>query len=136
MKPYSLDLRERIVAAVEAGRPKSVVARGLQVGRATVDRYVRLRRAGGDLRPKTSPGGPRLIGPDQHAALTAQVEATPDATLAEHSTVWEATQGVRVSRDTMRRAIARRGWRRKKRRWVPANRIQSPEPPGGRRTPG
>ena len=130
MRAYSLDLRERIVAAVEAGQPKSAVARLLGVGRATVDRYVRQQRATGDLRPKPIPGARPLIGTDQHAALIAQLEAAPDATLAEHCGTWESAQGVRVSIDTMRRAIARVRWRRKKRRSSRASRIRSPGRPG------
>ncbi len=130
MRAYSLDLRERIVAAVDAGQPKSAVARLLGVGRATVDRYVRQQRATGDLRPQPIPGARPLIGTAQHAALVAQLEAVPDATLAEHCATWEQTQGVRVSIDTMRRAIARVKWRRKKRRSRPASRTQSRGRPG------
>lgn len=115
MKAYSMDLRERIVQAVESGQPKSVMARLLDVGRATVDRYVRQYRATGDLRPKPHLGGEPRIRPEQYPALVAQLEAAPDATLAEHCATWERTQQVRVSVATMRRAIARVDWRLKKR---------------------
>ncbi len=122
MRAYSVDLRERIVAAVSRGQPKSVVAQQFGVGRATVARYVRQHQTTGDLRPKPIPGAQPLIGTDQHAALTAQLAAHPDSTLAEHCTTWEQTQGVWVSIDTMRRAIARVHWRRKKRPSLPASR--------------
>lgn len=115
MRAYSVDLRERIVAAVSRGQPKSRVAQQFGVGRATVDRYVRQQQATGDLRPKPIPGARPLIGTDHQEALSAQVAAHPDGTLAEHCTTWEQTQGVRVSIDTMRRALARVQWRRKKR---------------------
>ncbi len=115
MRAYSIDLREKIVQAVESGRPKTVVAELFGVGRATVDRYVRQHRATGDLRPKRHRGAVPLIRPEQYPALIAQVQATPDATLAEHCETWERTQGVRVSIDTMRRALLRIDWRRKKR---------------------
>src|SRR3712207_7797784 len=39
MKPYSLDLREKIVESVKKGVPKSETARRFGVDRATVKRY-------------------------------------------------------------------------------------------------
>lgn len=114
MKAYSIDLRERIVHAVGTGQPKSVVARLLGVAWATVDRYVRQHRATGDLSPKPRPGATPRIRPEQYPTLVAQLEAAPDATLAEHCETWERTQHVRVSVETMRRTIARVDWRLKK----------------------
>jgi len=130
MKAYSIDLREKIVQAVESGQPKSFVARLLNVGRATVDRYVRQQRASGDLRPKPHLGAVPLMGPEQYPALVAQLEATPDATLAEHCETWERTQGVRVSIDTMRRAVLRVDWRLKKRPLRQASKTQLHGPSG------
>jgi transposase len=123
MKAYSVDLRERIVQAVAAGTPLSVVARTFSVGRATVVRYVE-REERGALAPRRSPGRPPTLGPDQADALRSQVAARPDATLAEHVEAWAQTQGVRVSVATMQRAIARLGWTRKKRRSTPASVIR------------
>ena len=40
MKAYSIDLRERIVRAVEAGKAKSEVARLFDVNVSTVKRYL------------------------------------------------------------------------------------------------
>ena len=116
MRAYSLDLRERIVRAVEAGAPQSVVARAFGVGRATVERYVRLGREAGGLAPKPIPGRPPAIGPAEWAALEAQLGAAPDATLAEHCATWERERGERLSPSAMHRALARLGVTRKKRR--------------------
>ena len=49
MKAYSEDLRLRAVAAVDGGMPRSEAARVFGVGRATVERYLVLRRATGGL---------------------------------------------------------------------------------------
>ena len=113
MRPYSLDLRQRIVRAVDAGMSQGAVAGTFGVGRATVQRYVAQRRRRGALAPRPFPGRAPRIGPAQAAALRAQVEAAPDATLAEHCDRWAGDHGVRVSVATMQRALARLAWTRK-----------------------
>jgi len=50
-QPLSLDLRQRIVAAVHAGESKAAVARRFDVCRRTVTNYARLEAAGA-LEPK------------------------------------------------------------------------------------
>src|SRR5829696_2283912 len=114
MKAYSLDLRERVVAAVAAGQSRQDGARRFAVGRSTVQRWVVQQATAGSLTPKQSPGRRRKIGRTDEPALNAQVGATPDATLAEHCAAWEAHRGVRVSVTTMHHALDRLGWRRKK----------------------
>jgi transposase len=116
MKAYSLDLRERIVAAVAEGVSKAEAARRFSVDLSTVKRYVR-RAAAGILAPRRSPGRPRRIGPEQEPALVAQVERRADADLAEHCRAWAAEQGAAVSRATMSRALARAGLARKNLGW-------------------
>ena len=118
MRPYSLDLRERIVRAVDAGQAQAAVAETFGVGRATVQRYVAQRRQRGSLAPRPFPGRAPRIGPTQAAVLQAQLDAAPDATLAEHCDRWAGGHGVRVSVATMQRAITRLGWTRKKTRPV------------------
>jgi transposase len=121
MKAYSQDLRERIVQAVEHGMTKSGAARTFAVSLATVKNYARQLELTGSLAPKPIPGRPRTIPPDLDPALTAELRATPDATMAELVTRWQAARGVSVSVATMGRAIQRLQWTRKKRRWVPAS---------------
>ena len=105
MKAYPVELRTRIVRAVEGGRPRGAAARLFAVSPRTIARYVAQRRQGHDLTPGRSPGRPATIGPDQAGALRAQVAAHPDATLAAHCAAWERAQGGRVSVATMSRAI-------------------------------
>jgi transposase len=125
MKAYSPDLRSRIMAAVDAGEPKAQVARRFGVSRATVKRYVVLRRTTGSITPRLRPGTrPRLSREYDHA-LWAQLEAHADAVLEEHCRLWAESQGMEVSTATMCRAIQRLGWTRKKRRWVPPS-VTSP----------
>jgi transposase len=119
MKAYSIDLRERIVRAVERGMAKSQAARTFAVSLATVKNYVRQWQTTGSLAPKPIPGRPRAIPRARDAALVAQLRATPDATLQELVAAWEAARGAAVSVATMARAIRRVRWTRKKRRWAP-----------------
>ncbi len=116
MKAYSLDLRERILMAVDAGTPKSEVARTFRVHYTTVQRYVAQRRDTGSLAPKPHRHRAPLIKPEQYETLRGQLEAAPDAILAEHCETWERTQGVHLAPSTMHRTLARLGWTRKKRR--------------------
>lgn len=44
MRGYSLDLRERVVAAVDAGMPRTEAARLFKVAKVTIDRYLKQRR--------------------------------------------------------------------------------------------
>ena len=84
------------------------------VSRSTIKRYLKLRRETGDVKPKAIPGRPSKKGAALHAELLPQLEAHPDATLAEHYQWWEATHGVPVSSATMSRAMKRLNWTRKK----------------------
>jgi transposase len=115
MKAYSPDLRQRILAAVQAGDSKSAVARRFCVERSTVHRYLRQWERTGSLAPRPIPGDTPAIAPAQYPALLAQLRAMPDATLAEHCGQWEQAHGVRLSVSTMSRAQRRAGWTRKKR---------------------
>jgi transposase len=121
MSAYSIDLRRRVLAAVDAGMPRHAVVRTFQVSLATLKRYLKQRRDTGDLTPKLPPGRPAHKGPALRAGLAALLAADPDATLPELCDRWETAHGVRVSTATMSRAIAHLGWTRKKRRWVPAS---------------
>jgi transposase len=117
MKAYSEDLRLRIIAAVDGGMSRSEAARLFGVGRATVKRYLALRRETGALAPRPRRGPPPLKTAALAAALPARLASHPDATLAEHCAWYEETSGVRVADTTMSRVIFKHlGWTRKKSR--------------------
>ncbi len=105
MKAYPVELRDRLVRAVEGGMAQTEVARVFAVSPRTIRRSLAQHRAGGDLTPGQSPGRPPRIGPDQADALRAQVATHPDATLADHCRLWADKRGVAVSVATMSRAI-------------------------------
>ena len=106
----------RVLAAVDGGLPRAEAARRFGVSLPTIKRYLKLRRATGGLAPRPRHGQPSRKAAALPAGLLPQLEAHPDATLAEHCARWEERTGVRVSPATMSRVIRNdRGWTRKKR---------------------
>src|SRR5260370_3533625 len=114
MKAYSLDLRERVLRAVDHGYQRADIIKLFGGSRATIKRYLKRRRETGQVGRKPIPGRPPKKGAPLQAGLVAQLEAHPDATLEMHCQFWEQTSGVRVSPSTMSRAIRRIGWTRKR----------------------
>jgi transposase len=133
MKAYSLDLRTRVIAAVEAGMAWQDIVAVFGISRATLNRYRQRLRVTGDLAPGRSPGRPRAIPPGQEPALARQLAASPDASLAQHAQQWAADQGAVVSPSALRRAILRLDWTRKKSPSPPANATRAPAGSGARR---
>src|ERR1700704_4502630 len=63
MKPYSQDLRERVVKAVDEGLSRGEIVKLFGVSEATIKRYLKQRRETGNLAPKPIPGyPPRKVG--------------------------------------------------------------------------
>jgi transposase len=115
MKAYSTDLRVRVLSALDGGMPRADAVRIFQVSLGSIKRWLRLRRTSGDLTPQRPCGRATSITPDQQAHLLAQLDAAPDASLAEHAAQWNADHGTSLSPWTIGRAIRRLGWSRKKR---------------------
>ena len=127
MRAYSLDLRQRVLAALERGMSRQQVVITFGVSLATLKRWLTLQRTAASLTPKASPGRRRTIAVAQQSALWAQLEADPDATLAQHTQRWNTAHSVALSSRTLSRAIQRLGWTRKKRRWEPPSATSRPE---------
>lgn len=114
-KAYSVDLRERVLHAVDGGRPLREVSQTFRVSVPSIIRWKARRRALGHVQPSQAPGLSRhLVAADQER-LQSQLEAQPDATLAAHCRKWQEQTGQSLSVPTMWRSIARLGWTRKKR---------------------
>ena len=80
MKPYSLDLRERVVRAVNDGKRHSEIAEMFRIGVATVRRWVKLSK-NGLLKPKV----PIVTRPRKvdYMMVKQWVNNNPDKTLKE-----------------------------------------------------
>ncbi len=81
MKPYSIDLRERVMAAYDAGRQTREVAKTYNVSPAWARRLKQHKRERGDIIPRIGGGGqtPKV----DPVRLSQLVNQKPDATLAE-----------------------------------------------------
>ena len=130
MKAYSIDMRERVLQAIDKGYPRAEIIRLFGISRSTIKRYLKQRRETGEITVRPIPGRPSKKFAPLQAGLAAQLQAHPDVTLEIHCQIWEQEHGLRVSTTTMGRAIRRIGWTRKKRRWVPLNATKRHEPPG------
>ena len=117
MKPYSEDLRLRIVRAVRGGTPKSTAARLFDVSLSSVKRYLRIAEQGASLAPKK--GGGRSPKTDQTAEklLQEDVAERPAATVSERRRFLEHTTGKALSDSTVKRLLKRLGFSRKNELW-------------------
>ncbi len=102
MRAYSMDLRERVVAAVDRGMTQEQAAVTFGVSVNTVGRYLTRRRNTGSLAPTAYRHGPR---PEKRQRLQAWLQVAADATLTEHAAAFTAEEGLVVSLATMSRAI-------------------------------
>src|SRR5918995_4989965 len=114
MKPYSEDLRRRVVGAVERGMRRVEAVETFAVSLPTIKRWLKQRRETGDLAPKPIPGPPAIKRDALLEALPARLTEQADATLEEHCSWWHEQSGVAVSTATMSRAITALEWTRKK----------------------
>ncbi len=117
---HSLDLRRRVVRAVEAGASCRQAAHRFEVGVSSAIRWVAQSRETGDIAPKPG-GGPRrpsLIEP--HGDLIMEwIEVEPDLTLPEIAAKLEGAVGYHPPRSVVHEFFKRRGVTRKKRRRTP-----------------
>ena len=82
-KPYSDDLRERVVAAIEAGHTRVKVAELYNMALSTVGGFIKRKRETGSVSPDKF-GGYKTFSLEPHTYLVEELVAEqPDSTLAE-----------------------------------------------------
>lgn len=106
MKPYSKDLRLRVLSAVDAGKPRQELAQTFSVSMPTIKRWLKRRRETGDVEPRAIPGRPSRKGVMLKEWLPRHLEANDDLTLQEHREAFEGEFEQAVSTSTVGRAIA------------------------------
>ena len=138
-KPYSLELRERVVAAVVVEElPQQEAARLFGVGLASLERWLARWRLGeslGAIEPVNS-GRPPLLDQGAYVRLEAQLAAAPDARLSDQVRAWQEATGQHLSAPTLWRALRLLGQTRKKSTSSMPDAMKPSGPPGKKRTRG
>ena len=126
-RPYSLDLRERVVALYAQGElTQQQIADQLDLGIATVGRWVRRDRRDGTPAAHPSGRGPApRIGDREWAWIEGLLRERPDLSMQEVAWELEERHGFKVSRSTVQKAAQARGWAPKKRRSAPRSRTKT-----------
>lgn len=122
--PYSLDLRQKAVEAVDRGEPKSHVCKTLNISRNTLDLWLKRREETGSVAPET----PQRRGPtpkiDDLAAFEAFAKTHGHLSQQEMAQQWPTP----VSRILIGQALRKINFTRKKNRIGIGNAMSKNEP--------
>ncbi len=127
-RPYSMDLRQRVIAACEAGgRTRCEIARQYQISEATLYEWLQRRNYRRLPAPEPHAGG-RTSHLDE-AVLRELVDEQNDATLAEYAQRLAERTGRLYSVSMLSRVLKRMKLSRKGRRYAPASTPSRRSPP-------
>ncbi len=116
MKPYSQDLRDRVLATVkETNLSQAKIAQSFKISPATLEKWLRRQRETG-MCTALPHGGPTRTLAKCEAFIRAQVKKQPDSTLEELCTRVAQAKGVASSPSMMCRELQRLQLPRKKSR--------------------
>lgn len=122
MRPYSMDLRTRVLADCDAGMRTGLVAQKYTVSTAWVRRLVQRRRQTGEIQPRKGRPGPRPQLFSHQESLRDLAHAEPDLSAAEY----RDRLGVNCSVLTVWRALRQLGLTFKKKSSMPrSSRVQT-----------
>ena len=109
--PYSYDLRQKAIAAVERGEGKSQVSRMFNISRNTLDLWLKRKAETGDVEalPNRPPGNNHKITDWEQFRAFAKTHG--DKTQVEMAQLWQGD----ISERTISRALQKIGFTRKKR---------------------
>lgn len=120
-RAFRMDLRRRVVAAIDGGLSTRAAARRFAIGIATAGAWHRLWRRTGDVRPGRQ-GQPKRSKLDPHEAfILSLVEETRDIALAEIAERLAEARGVSVCPATVWYFLDKRGITYKKRQRMPVS---------------
>ena len=114
-RPLSLDLRRRVIEAIQAGMSCRAAAERFGIAPSAVVKWRRLWLVMGSVAPRTQ-GGDLRSGRIEAVGDTilAMVDGSPDITLAEIAARLERDHGHRFAPSTAHRFFRRHGWSYKK----------------------
>ena len=128
-RPYSQDLRDRVVTSVAGGRSRRATATIFSVSVATVVRWSQRFRTTGSAAALAMGGRRPHCLANKHEWLLARIAEKPDLTLRAIRAEL-AADGVKVSYGAVWAFFAREGITFKKRACTPASRIAPTSPAG------
>ena len=128
MRAYSLDLRQRVVDALQSGQSRPQVSERFGVSLATIDRLARQWRQTQDLSPRPIPGRSRSITEAERETLQSLIATEKDPTLASLARTLEEQTGKKVSKSALQRNLVWLGYSYKKSPGSLPSEIQGSEP--------
>lgn len=122
-RPFSLDLRQRVIDAINAGQSCRAAATRFGIAPSAAVKWHRLWRETGSVAPRAQGGDKRsnrieALGP----AIFAMLEEAVHITLAEIAERLEREHEQRFAPSTVHRFFRRHGWTFKKNRVTPPSR--------------
>lgn len=116
-RPLSMDLRTRLVSAVEGGMTRRSAAKRYGVAPSTAIKWVDQWRRTGEVRPLRQGGDRRSQRLEAHAEeILGLVEETPDITLGELAEHLAEEHGLKAAQSSIWRLLDRHGMTFKKNR--------------------
>jgi len=116
MRPYSLDLRQKIFETYQAGGiSQRQLAKQFRVALSFIEKLLKQERETGSIAPKVRTlQTPTKLNDAQLETLATLVSANNDATLAELQEKLKQATGVTIGRSTMDRMLRKLNLTRKK----------------------
>ena len=121
MKPYSQDLRERAIAALEAGKTQAEVAAQFQIHKSTLEKWWYRWRDTGSCAAWPAASGPKRTLQAAERFIRDEVKKQPDLTLVELCERVQEAKGLVASPSMMCRELKILKLPRKKSRSMTAN---------------
>jgi transposase len=121
--PYSYDLREKAVKAIDRGEKKSHVCRTLNISRNTLDIWLKLRKETGTVAAKTNYHRGPKPKIDDLTAFKEFAQKYGHLTQEQMARKWQQP----VSKTRIGQALKRIGWTRKKKLMAMEKEMKKPE---------
>ena len=105
MKPYSQDLRERAIAALEVGKTQAEVAMQFDIHKSTLEKWWYRWRDTGSCAALPVHAGPKRKLQAAESTIRAEVKKHPDVSLAELCERVQEAKGIQASPSMMCREL-------------------------------
>ena len=112
-KAYSVDLRLRVLAALDGGLSKTQAHKTFQISRSTIDDWLKLREQTGSVQVPEQRRSARGLG--AHEGFAAFAKRHQHSTLEQMQQAWQQETQQSLSIMSFSRALRQRGYTRKKR---------------------